>query len=70
MQTICTKPKQVKAWIDNNKQLWEFWDTVVKCEQYELQNKTLEEAIALANYYEGRYDMACNFMSILEEVRE
>lgn len=66
-KTVCTKPLQVKAWIDNNKALMVFWQTVVTNESHHLQNKTREEAIALANYYEGRYDMACNFMEILEE---
>lgn len=66
-QTVYTKPLQVKAWIDNNKSLWEFWQTVVDKDTHEMNGKTKLEAIALANYYEGRYDMACNFKMILEE---
>lgn len=23
-QTVCTKPLQVKAWVDDNRNLWEF----------------------------------------------
>lgn len=66
-QTICTKPLQVKAWIDDNRNLWEFWQTVVDKDTHEMNGKTKLEAVALANYYEGRYDMACNFKMILEE---
>ena len=66
MRTACTKPEQVKAWINNNHQQWEFWKTVVAMGTYAPLNKTKEQAEALANYYEGRYDMACNFREILE----
>lgn len=67
---VCTKPLQVKAWINNNKLLWEFWQRVVAEENYGLQNKTREEAVALLNYYQGRYDIACDFNSILEVKNE
>lgn len=68
MATICTKPKQVKAWIDNNKMLWDFWSTVVANGTWGGLGKDRDQAIALQSYYEGQYDMACKFKCILEEV--
>ena len=61
----CDKPDQVRAWINDNLQQWKFWQQVLSEESYKALGKTREQALALCNYFEGRYDMACNFRQIL-----
>lgn len=70
MTLICTKPKQVKAWIADCHSIMQFWQITVLNETYLSLGKTKEEAEALANYYEGKYDMAVQFTEILEEKGE
>jgi len=61
------KPAQVDSWIKNNLQLKEFWEDVVEMETWHGLSKTKEEVVALVKYYEGRYDMACEFKKMMEE---
>ena len=49
---------RLKAAMDNNLMLKEFWEQVVNSKMWAQQGKTESEAINLAGYYEGRYDMA------------
>jgi hypothetical protein len=48
----------------------QFWQITVLNETYLSLGKTKEEAEALANYYEGKYDMAIQFTEILQETKE
>lgn len=61
---------QIRAWINNNLTLMEFWNKVVADETHEGLNKTREEAINLAGYFEGCYDMACNARDLISKLNE
>ena len=63
---ICDKPKQVDMFVRENLRLWEHWQMAIATETYSLQGKTEDEAHSLMSYYEGRYDMACNFKTLLK----
>jgi hypothetical protein len=65
MKTICTKPKQVKAWIDTNKMLLEFYEETLENGVFYGLN-TREETIRLIGFYNRRYLLAKEFESLLE----
>ena len=65
MKTICTKPEQVKSWIDNNKMLLEFYEETLERGVFYGLN-TREETIRLIGFHKGRYLLAKEFESILE----
>jgi nitroimidazol reductase NimA-like FMN-containing flavoprotein (pyridoxamine 5'-phosphate oxidase superfamily) len=71
MKLVCTKPKRVEerveAWIKINHEISEFWRSVLIEGTYEELDKTREEVEALANYFEGMYDMSIQFRGILKE---
>lgn len=58
---------QIDSWVTNNHTLWQFWKIVVIREDWEGQNKTREEAVALREYYEGRYEMALKFRDFVNQ---
>lgn len=61
MSEQLSAPPQVKAWINNSKEQWDFWQVVVARGGCEGLNKTEAKARELASYFEGKYDSACNF---------
>ena len=46
-----------KRW--NAYQDWQKWQLIVVGETYDAHDKTREQAVALASYYEGLYDGFC-----------
>ena len=56
--------KQIDSWVNNNLFLWQYWEEVSHNGNWEREDKTEVEVISLANYYEGRYDMALNIKEL------
>ena len=67
-RTLRDPTPQIKSWIDNNEQLWKFWERTAECPGLcGLQNKTQAEAKELSAYYKGRFDLALGFEQFFKE---
>jgi len=58
---------QIKAWINDSYEQWQFWLTVVSAENYDGLDKTKEQAENLVGYYEGQYDLACDVRDFVSQ---
>ena len=49
---------QINAWVNSNKEQWDFWQVVLRREAWGGLNKTKEQVENLVGYFEGCYDMS------------
>jgi hypothetical protein len=58
---------QIRAWINNSHEQVEFWQRIQRSELVNVMGKTPEQVDALVNYFEGKFDMACNIRDFVSQ---
>ena len=55
----------LQATINKEYDEWQYWSNIYHKESWEKIDKTREDVLVLMNYFEGRYDMACDLRHMI-----